>query len=156
MFEYCGPRNISTQIPLWMLTRDYENNYLVMKLTPTTMDDYTKGAWADVDNSLSSQVNLCCSMDQKDCYCPVPVTKLDSFDFDNFMGKLNVYVTNTSCETCDLYYDTACPSYSQAIVKYMTDTKLSEQADFEATIDGVNCTSFLPFNYETVEDTYYS
>ena len=156
MFEYCGPRNISTDLALWMLTRDYENNYLVMRLTPTTMNDYNTGVWADTDAAISGDVTLCCSMQPDNCSCATQVTKSDSFDFDNFMGRSSVYAKNSVCETCDLYYDTSCPSYSQAIVKYMSDTKITDQSDFEDTIDGNNCSSFVPFTYAAQEDTYYS
>lgn len=154
MFDYCASRNISTNNSLWMLTRDYENNYLVMKLTPTTMDDYNKGVWADVDAPLDVTPTLCCSLQPTDCMCPTMVIKSDSFDFDNFMGRLNVYANNSACETCELYYDVACPSYSEAIVKYMSDTKNNEQSDFDQTIDGANCTSFVPFSYALEDNDY--
>lgn len=155
MFQYCNSRNISTDVSLWMLTRDYENNYLVMRLTPTTMDDYNSGTWANLDDVTTNEnLTLCCSMDPSDCSCAHLVIKSDSFDFDNFMGKLTVYQDNSLCEGCDLFYDVACPYYSQAIVKYISNPKISDQSDFEKIIDGSNCSSFVPFSY-SLEDTTY-
>lgn len=154
MFDYCNSRKISTESALWMLTRDYENNYLVMRLTPTTMDAYNEGVWVDADTTLNTPPTLCCSLEPSNCMCSTQVLKADAFDFDNFMGKLNVYANNSVCETCELYYDVACPAYSQAIVKYMSDTKNSDESNFDQTIDGVGCSSFVPYSYAT-EDVDY-
>jgi hypothetical protein len=145
MFDYCKHRNIQTDCALYLCTRDSDGSVMLLKLTPTTMDEYASGQWADVDTpttSSSTSLTLCCSSKPTDCYCPVQVDPLDSIEFDSFVGSLNVYHPTTRCAGCINYYDSSCPSYAEQIVDFMNNKKNRKAIDYEHQISGEDCTLF--------------
>ena len=157
MFDYCKDRNIKTDCALYLYTRDITGSVMMLRLTPTTMDEYANGQWADLDTpSTKEELTLCCASRTIDCYCPVQVVPLDTMDFDNFIGSLNVYHPTTRCTGCYHYYDSACPKYAEQVVDFMNNKKDRKPIDYEHHISGEDCSQFNSYLDDTEERLYYS
>lgn len=155
MSEYCRDRNISEDAVLYMLTKDIENNFMLLRLTPDLISTYLQDQWLDKDLPTNDeQLTLCCSQKKEDCYCSVQVTTLDAFDFDNFMGKYDVYSKDSDCYKCEHYYTAICPRYSSRIVNYISSPKDKEPEHYADTITSDGCTIYSEYIYE--RDTYES
>jgi len=153
--EYCRQRNISQDVALYMLGKDVENNYLLLRLTPDLISSYLDSQWKSSDISLSDEnLTLCCNQKIIDCYCQVQVTSLDSFDFDNFMGKFDVYASQSECHKCEHYYTTMCPRYSSTIINFISSPKDKEPENYADTITSDGCNLYS--EYFTERDTYES
>ena len=161
MFDYCKDRNIQTDCALYLYTKDIDGTMMILKLTPTTMDEYASGQWADIDSptSISTQdLTLCCSSRQIECYCPVQVIPIDSIEFDHFIGSTNVYHPTSRCGGCYNYYDATCDRYASQIVDFMNNKNDRKPIDYEHQISGEDCpqyNSYLDLD-EKEEGLYYS
>lgn len=153
--HYCEERNISQDAVLYMLTKDIENNFMLLRLTPELITDYIDSQWSANDTPTNDQqLTLCCSQKLTECYCQVQVTSLDAFDFDNFMGKLDVYSQQSECWKCENYYTSHCPKYSKTIVDFISSPKNKEPEEYSNTIVSDGCTFYS--EYITERDTYES
>lgn len=153
--EYCRERNITQDAILYMLTKDIENNYMLLRLTPDLISTYLDNEWSKLDlPSNDEQLTLCCSQKKDHCYCPVQVTTLDAFDFDNFMGKFDVYSKQSDCYKCEHYYTSTCPRYSSSIVSYTSSPKDKDPENYSETITSDGCNHYS--EYITERDTYES
>lgn len=160
MFDYCKDRNIPTDVALYLYTKDNSQSLMLLRLTPTTMDEYANGQWADVDTPTSSSVSsesltLCCSSRPIECYCQVQVLELDSIDFDTFLGSTNVYHPTTRCTGCYHYYDAKCPRYSEQIVDFMTNKNDRKPLDYEHHISGEDCPQYSSYLEDNQEERLY-
>ena len=166
MFQYCNDRNILTNVSLYLLTADTDNNPMLLRLTPDTMDAYSESCWIDMDQQvdidqhvadLNTKQTLCCNMNPENCMCPQQVLTYDSLDFDHFLGKESIYAPNAACEMCNFYYDTTCPQYAKAIVEFKSSKDHSGIKDkYIDSIDGVDCNLFTEYTFSTHEETYNS
>ena len=138
-----------------MLGKDVENNYLLLRLTPDLISTYLDSQWKSSDISLSDEnLTLCCNQKIIDCYCQVQVTSLDAFDFDNFMGKFDVYASQSECHKCEHYYTTTCPRYSSTIINFISSPKDKEPENYADTITSDGCNLYS--EYFTERDIYES
>lgn len=158
MFDYCKDRNIQTDSALYLYAPDPSGGHMLLKLTPTTMDDYANGQWADLDSPTSPEktLTLCCFASPNDCYCPTQVLAIDSMDFDNFIGSTNVYHPTTRCSSCFNYYDVACPRYAAQVVDFMNNKNHRGNLDYEHQIAGEDCSDYRPYLDNIREESYYS
>ena len=149
--DYCRSRNMTLDVAFYLLTKDYDSDYMVLRLTPTTAADYINDQWDGVANLPDSttsnyyDLTLCCNQIKEDCFCPTQVLNLDTFDFDQFMGNFDCYDQNSACFTCENYYTSECPPYRTLVVNYMNNPKSKEPEHYAGTLTSEGCSHFRSF-----------
>lgn len=152
MTTYCDERNISLDCVLYLLAKDIQSNFMVLKITPAFISDYHTYELSGYPESESSshlpdgpsdQLTLCCRQRSVDCYCTVQVLEIDLFDFDNYIGNNDIYDSNSNCFQCEYYYSVNCPRYTNLAVSFKNDSKNKQPEEYLNSINSDGCKSFL-------------
>lgn len=156
MISYCEKRNITQDCILYLLAKDVQSNFMVLRITPDLISTYdTYSPSFEESRKSKDNLTLCCSQQFQDCYCPVQVIESDSFDFDNFMGTHEVYDPSSNCLSCEHYYSTSCPRYTSLVVSFKKNSKNKQPEEYSNTINSDNCTSYVDMLYNESTYGYY-
>jgi len=152
--KYCEERNISQDAVLYMLTKDIQNEYMILRLTPELITDYLDYQWPKNNSPINDeQLTLCCSQTKDQCFCEVQILTMDTFDFDNFMGNSDVYSQHSDCWKCEHYYTAHCPRYIDLVTTFMSSPDKKEPKQYSETIVSDGCAYYKDI-YAYERDTY--
>lgn len=172
---WCYLFNYSTnaKVYLWITNGGTENT--IMPLTQVTLSEaITKPSFAPHSNNdpyredefyldaallkddfIPTEVFLCCGVStdfSEQCQCEVSIHPMDVLDFDQHVGKVQLYDVESICTNCNYYYDPRCPGYRLVLSQYVYDRTIDPK-EFSESIDGFDCTAYVPFS---VQGTYSS
>jgi hypothetical protein len=162
LHNYCIDQEIDPTVAYYIYCTDEStlNNNFVINIKPNGQNPKQLDSHANTDSVVDYQIDqytLCCNLPVAliaDCTCSVTVTEDNIQHFDMAHKDVDIYngieKEYKSCYDCANYFQASCPSYSKAIVDYMTnDTKLTQPIS--------SCESFTHYkekdNY--LETSYY-
>lgn len=136
---YCVDQKIDPKVAYYVYCVDDSNtlNNFLINIKPDGQDPKDLGSEANsisptpTDDEYETQYTLCCHIPVTlidECSCAVTVLEDNVFHFDTAHKNVDIYSRDSSCMDCDHYYQVSCPSFSKAIVNFMTNGEMvSEQ-----------------------------
>lgn len=145
--KICESLNNTTQPQLPLYTT--ETNPIIVE---HTLENYVED---DLTDYIDEDTMYCCrtKIEDKLCNCTPKITAADLVGFDHETSSIQVYSTKNPCQSCDYYYDIACPMYKTLIEQWVQDASLHAQ-NFVNTIDGTNCDQYRPYAPQTYSYEY--